>query len=62
MLRSGHLKLLTYGHTFPWFSETAYAPQLFNVSEDPLEERDLAPANPALVAQASSVRRGEGGL
>lgn len=54
MLRSGHLKLLTYGHTFPWFTESAYAPQLFNVSVDPLEQMDLAPANPALVAQMSA--------
>ena len=54
MLRSGHLKLLTYGHTFPWFSEAEYAPQLFNVSDDPLEEVDLAPTNPTLVAELNA--------
>ena len=49
MLRSGDLKLLRYGHSFPWFA--GYASQLFNVSSDPLETEDLAPAHPALVAQ-----------
>ncbi len=54
MLRSGHLKYLAYGHTFPWFSPAIYTPQLFNVSEDPLELRDIAAANPSLVAQLDS--------
>lgn len=54
MLRSGHLKLLTYGHTFPWFTEASYAPQLFNVSDDPLETTDLAAANPSIVAQMNA--------
>ena len=51
MLRSGHLKYLAYGHTFPWFTTSEYAAQLFNVSIDPLELHDIAPENPDLVAQ-----------
>ena len=48
MLRQGDLKLIQFGQSFPWFS--GYTSQLFNLTEDPLETRDLAPSHQALVA------------
>ena len=49
MLRAGDLKLISYGHTFPWFDQ-GYDSQLFNVSADPLEMTDLGPSRPDIVA------------
>lgn len=49
MLRVGDWKYIAYGHSFPWFAH--YKPQLFNVTNDPLENTDLAASNPAVVAE-----------
>jgi len=42
-------KLIDFGHTFPWFNESSYSAQLFNVVEDPWEHHDLAAQQPAQV-------------
>ena len=49
-LRQGDLKLIAFGHSFPWFTPQAYSAQLFNLTADPTEEVDLAPAMPGVVA------------
>jgi hypothetical protein len=49
-LRQGDLKYVAFGHSFPWFTPQAYSAQLFNVSADPNEEVNLAPAMPGVVA------------
>jgi arylsulfatase A-like enzyme len=48
MVRLGDLKLIAFGTAFPWFA--GYAPQLFNVTEDPHEAHDIAAQRPDLVA------------
>ena len=49
-LRQGDFKYIAFGHSFPWFHPAAYTPQLFNLTADPNEETNLAPAMPALAA------------
>lgn len=61
MIRSGHWKLITFGHTFQWFNSTAYAPQLFDLDADPLELTDVAAANPAVVATLFATLEAEWG-
>jgi choline-sulfatase len=48
MIRSGHWKLMTYGHTYAAFKD--YAPQLFNMQTDPDELHDVADQNADIVA------------
>ena len=50
MIRTARWKLITFGHTFAWFNETAYTPQLFDLDADPLELADVSAANPGVVA------------
>jgi arylsulfatase A-like enzyme len=44
------MKLVTFGNTMPWFNETAYHPQLFNLTADPWELHDISASNPTLTA------------
>ena len=53
-LRQGEYKLITFGHTFPWFNATAYPPLLFNTELDPFELRNLAAIDTARVVNTLS--------
>lgn len=57
MVRQGDVKLIVYGHTFPWFAD--YPPQLFNLTADPLEFVNLAPSSPAMVAALEAILTSE---
>jgi len=52
-VRRGDWKLIVFGHSFPWFAH--YAPQLFNVSADPLETEDLAARRADVVAELDAL-------
>ena len=58
----GDWKLITFGHTLPWFNATAYVPMLYNTRDDPLETTNVAAANPALVASLTALLEGPTGL
>lgn len=47
-IRQGDFKYIAFGRSFPWFS--AYTPQLFNLTEDPLETTNVALAFPQVAA------------
>jgi arylsulfatase A-like enzyme len=49
-LRDDKYKMITFGRTFPWFNESTYTTQLFDVQADPWEERDVAAQHPDVVA------------
>lgn len=57
MVRSGHWKLMTYGHTYSAYKD--YKPQLFNVEEDPEELNDVASEKPKVVEQLEKRLREE---
>merc|ERR1719343_1076095 len=57
MVRSGQCKLMTYGHTYSAYKE--YAPQLYDVDEDPEELNDVASENPEVVEQLEKQLRME---
>ncbi|MDA8639365.1 hypothetical protein N9L31_00180 [bacterium] len=52
MIRQGDTKLIVYG---PNQFEPSYPPQLFNLSSDPWELRDIAAAEPATVLRLSAL-------
>lgn len=58
----GGYKLIQYGHAFPWANATALPPQLFHVAEDPLEDSDLAAAQPDRVAAMTAALEEELGV
>jgi arylsulfatase A-like enzyme len=47
-VRQGDFKYVRFGQSFPWFKH--YAPLLFNITEDPLEQRNVLAAFPAQAA------------
>jgi hypothetical protein len=49
MLRQGNYKLITFGHTLPWFNATSYVDMLFDVTLDPFELTNIASQNPDIV-------------
>ena len=49
-LRDDKYKMITFGRTWPWFNATSYTTQLFDVVNDPWEERDVAAQLPQVVA------------
>jgi choline-sulfatase len=49
-LRNDRYKVITFGRTWPWFNASTYTTQLFDVVEDPWEERDVAAQHPDVVA------------
>lgn len=52
-IRRGDWKYIAYGHSFPWFSH--YVPQLFNLTEDPLETTNLASSFPSVAADLDAL-------
>jgi arylsulfatase A-like enzyme len=60
-LRQGAYKLITFGHTWPWFNASAYPPLLFDVDADPFELVNLAPSMPDVVAAMTSTLEQEWG-
>ena len=55
-------KLITFGHTLPWFSEDeGYVPQLFHKPSDPYEMRNVARENPDVVAELTAQLESEFG-
>lgn len=47
-VRQGDWKYVRFGQSFPWFS--AYSPLLYNITDDPLEQRNVIAAHPAQAA------------
>ena len=61
MIRQDNYKLITFGHTFPWFNATAYPDQLFDLDADPFEITNVAAAHPDVVARLFSTLEAEMG-
>jgi len=60
LLRTGDLKLITFGNSLPAFSRgNGYTPQLFNLTADPDETHDLAAKMPAKVKELDALLRHE---
>lgn len=58
-VRQDELKLITYGHAFPWFPSDLYVPQLYNLTADAHEKHNLAPSRPDLVAALQALLTAE---
>lgn len=61
MLRTQAYKLITFGHTFPWYNASSYTPQLFDLGADPFELTDVAPQHPDVVAELTATLEAEFG-
>jgi choline-sulfatase len=61
-LRQGDLKLITFGHSWPWFNATTFPPLLFNLTADPFELTNIAPGNPAVVSSMVATLEQEFGV
>jgi choline-sulfatase len=55
-VRQGDWKYVRFGQSFPWFA--AYTPLLFNVTDDPLEQRSVLAENPGAAAALDALLEG----